>query len=225
MSKKYIAVFLAIILIFIFSSCTDKKKEESKNIVSIANRGTINNNVYTNNKFNLSFEALEGWNFLSDVEIVRILGLSSDEETNESAGLLLEQSTAIYDMYCANDDFTSSIQINYEMVDVDGMETDISPELYLETILNQTEQMILSMNSNSMSLKNSELTVKEIGGKQVPCLNMVIQYTDSDASVYESILAKKVDGWMASVIVTSSLLNDAEEWNTIDKILSNVTME
>lgn len=225
MSKKYIAVFLAIILVFTFSSCTEKEKEESENVVPVGNRGTIDNNVYTNKKFNLSFKALEGWNFLSDVEIVRALGLSNDEETNESAGLLLEQSTAIYDMYCVNGDFTSSIQVNYELVDIEGMEADISPELYLETILNQTEQMILSMDSGSMSLKDSEITVKEVGGKLFPCLNMVLQYTDTGASVFESILVKKVDGWMASVIVTSSLPNDAEEWNTIDKILSNVTME
>lgn len=224
MSKKYIAVFLAIILVFTFSSCTEKEKEESENMVPVGNRGTIDNNVYTNKKFNLSFKALEGWNFLSDVEIVRALGLSNDEETNESAGLLLEQSTAIYDMYCVNDDFTSSIQVNYELVDIEGMEADISPELYLETILNQTEQMILSMDSSFMSLENSEITVKEVGGKQVPCLNMVLQYTDTDTLVYESILAKKVDGWMASVLVTSSLPNASEEGNSMDKILSNVTM-
>lgn len=224
MSKKYIAVFLAIILVFTFSSCTEKEKEESENMVPVGNRGTIDNNVYTNKKFNLSFKALEGWNFLSDVEIVRALGLSNDEETNESAGLLLEQSTAIYDMYCVNDDFTSSIQVNYELVDIEGMEADISPELYLETILNQTEQMILSMDSGFMSLENSEITVKEVGGKQVPCLNMVLQYTDTDTLVYESILAKKVDGWMASVLVTSSLPNASEEGNSMDKILSNVTM-
>ena len=67
--KKIFAVLLAFVLCF--AGCSEEK-------VFVPERGAVENGVYKNSAFGISFEAEPDWYYLTDSEIAQTMGIAAE---------------------------------------------------------------------------------------------------------------------------------------------------
>ena len=176
-------------------------------------RGTVENGIYRNDVFGVSFSVNEDeWYFYSDAEISEAMGLAAEELTEEGKQII-EEADIIYDMYCASLLTGGSVNINYENLGIIYSEA-INAEEYLELAISQFEYQLSGVN---ISLDKCETGVATVDGNLRPCLNIVANF--GGTIIYECIVPKKVGDWMA--VVTIASLSESE----ISQILSNLSFE
>ena len=97
--KKILAIILAFVLCFAGCSGENSVSEPEKPEEFVPARGTVENGIYKNSAFGVSFSAEEDWYFLSDSEIAQTMGIAAEEMFGE--GTEVEPGN-IYDMYCVD---------------------------------------------------------------------------------------------------------------------------
>lgn len=193
--KKIVAMLLALSMLFGLCACAAEPEEEEKEFVPA--RGTLENNVYKNEAFGISFEADPDWYYYTDEEIAETMGITAEEIFTDEFAEALESAEIIYDMYCNNPNTGETVGVNYENLGVMyGLVLD--EEAYITAAAAQLETQIEA--AGASVTKNESGTVK-INGKEVPCLYVTMEVYG--ISIYEVIAVKKVGDWMGAVTVAS----------------------
>ena len=202
--KKILAIILAFVLCFAGCSGENSVSEPEKPEEFVPARGTVENGIYKNSAFGVSFSAEEDWYFLSDSEIAQTMGIAAEEMFGE--GTEVEPGN-IYDMYCVDMETNATVSVNYE--NVAGTENITNEGAYLEIVTSQ----IVSAGASS-GVKDAFIGDVEIGGVKTTCLNIELEV--SGAKIYEKIVAKQIGDWMCSITVAS--LSETEMEDLIGRI-------
>ena len=202
--KKILAIILAFLLCFAGCSGEKSVSEPEKPEELVPARGTVENGIYKNSAFGVSFSAEEDWYFLSDSEIAQTMGIAAEEMFGE--GTEVEPGN-IYDMYCVDMETNATVSVNYE--NVAGTENITNEGAYLEIVTSQ----IVSAGASS-GVKDAFIGDVEIGGVKTTCLNIELEV--SGAKIYEKIVAKQIGDWMCSITVAS--LSETEMEDLIGRI-------
>ncbi len=202
--KRIIAVFLAFAMLAVLCSCS---AEES----FLPARGTVENGVYTNSAFGITFSGDENWYYYSDSDIALSMGLSEEDIPSAEDTKALSEAGIIYDMYCASSLTGGTVNVTYENLAATYGEV-IDIEYYLE--LYQIE-IDYQFNSGSVTLEKNEIGVASIGSGLYPCLNVAANF--GGLEIYEKIIVKKCGDWFG--VVTIAALDEAELFS-IEKSIS-----
>ena len=202
--KKILAIILAFLLCFAGCSGENSVSEPEKPEEFVPARGTVENGIYKNSAFGVSFSAEEDWYFLSDSEIAQTMGIAAEEMFGE--GTEVEPGN-IYDMYCVDMETNATVSVNYE--NVAGTENITNEGAYLEIVTSQ----IVSAGASS-GVKDAFIGDVEIGGVKTTCLNIELEV--SGVKIYEKIVAKQIGDWMCSITVAS--LSETEMEDLIGRI-------
>lgn len=195
--KKILAFLLAAAMLFGLCACSEEEPtyEELSEITPA--RGTVDENgLYKNEAFGVSFDVDEDWYFLTDEEIAQSMGVAAEKIYGEEVPADADN---IYDVYCVDLETNTTVSINYENLGTIGEFTEENE--YLEMVVTQ----LLSAGKDS-GVSESELSVVEISGENIPCLNLTMEF--SGMKIYQRVVVKSIGTWMATVTIAS--LDEAE---------------
>ena len=234
--KKLIALLLALVMVLSFAACSkgepapdnsgnkSSQNEESSSegeSESKSNeekldhiRGSVDGLTYTNTAAEITFAAPEGWVFFNDDEIAALYNLTSEELLSEETAEILENTDMVYDMYCQNASTGASVNINFENLGL-IYGTVLSEESYLELSKANLES---TFSGGGMELVSCETVTASIDGKEVPCLDLVINMTDYGSELYEKIFVKKAGSFMGCITI-GALSSDE-----IDQIIAGLSL-
>lgn len=197
--KKLFVILLALMLCFAGCSGEDEFVPE---------RGKVENGIYKNSAFGISFSADESWYYFTDSEIAETMGFTAEELLSEDYANVLEEVEMIHDMYCVSES-GATVNVNYENTGLvyGGI---IDEETYVEVASEQLEAQV----GGGIGLARNEIGTVEISGKEVPCLFVELEL--SGTKIYEVIAVKKVENWVG--VITCASLWEEELSEIIEKI-------
>ena len=187
--KKILALVLAMMMVLSLGSCSGETEPETVEIVPA--RGTVENGIYKNEAFGVTFSAGENWYFLTDSEIAVSMGVAAEEIYGEGTEIVGDH---IYDVYCVENTTGGTVSINYEDLGTIGGMTDAN--YYLETVMTT----LLSSGAKD-GVVDSSITNIKIGEYEVPCLDIVLEY--SGTTIYQKVIVKQIGSWMATATLAS----------------------
>lgn len=183
--KKIFALLLAALMVVTLVACNLGGPELS--------RGEIDGNVYKNEFLGIEFTKPASWRYYSDEEIASAMNIAVDNLKGENLKKSLEKNPAIYDMMVVDQSTGSNINVGYENLRK-SFSSNISMEKYVE-------ELKKVMKSEGMNVTFPEKLEKvKLGDVEfTKCECTVKAYGITMTQVY---YLKKIDGYMASVIVT-----------------------
>lgn len=187
--KKILALVLAMMMVLSLGACSGETEPETVEIVPA--RGTVENGIYKNEAFGVTFSAGENWYFLNDDEIAVSMGVAAEEIYGEGTEIVGDH---IYDVYCVENTTGGTVSINYEDLGTIGGMTDAN--YYLETVMTT----LLSSGAKD-GVVDSSITNIKIGEYEVPCLNIVLEYAGT--TIYQKVIVKQSGSWMATATLAS----------------------
>ncbi|MBQ5667425.1 MAG: hypothetical protein IIV40_04535 [Oscillospiraceae bacterium] len=187
--KKILALVLAMMMVLSLGACSGETEPETVEIVPA--RGTVENGIYKNEAFGVTFSAGENWYFLTDSEIAVSMGVAAEEIYGEGTEIAGDH---IYDVYCVENTTGGTVSINYEDLGTIGGMTDAN--YYLETVMTT----LLSSGAKD-GVVDSSITNIKIGEYEVPCLDIVLEYAGS--TIYQKVIVKQSGSWMATATLAS----------------------
>lgn len=187
--KKILALVLAMMMVLSLGACSGETEPETVEIVPA--RGTVENGIYKNEAFGVTFSAGENWYFLNDDEIALSMGVAAEEIYGEGTEIVGDH---IYDVYCVENTTGGTVSINYEDLGTIGGMTDAN--YYLETVMTT----LLSSGAKD-GVVDSSITNIKIGEYEVPCLNIVLEYAGT--TIYQKVIVKQSGSWMATATLAS----------------------
>ena len=201
--KKILALVLAMMMVLSLGACSGETEPETVEIVPA--RGTVENGIYKNEAFGVTFSAGENWYFLTDSEIAVSMGVAAEEIYGEGTEIAGDH---IYDVYCVENTTGGTVSINYEDLGTIGGMTDAN--YYLETVMTT----LLSSGAKD-GVVDSSITNIKIGEYEVPCLNIVLEYAGT--TIYQKVIVKQIGSWMATATLASL---SEDEINSLVEMLS-----
>ena len=201
--KKILALVLAMMMVLSLGACSGETEPETVEIVPA--RGTVENGIYKNEAFGVTFSAGENWYFLNDDEIALSMGVAAEEIYGEGTEIVGDH---IYDVYCVENTTGGTVSINYEDLGTIGGMTDAN--YYLETVMTT----LLSSGAKD-GVVDSSITNIKIGEYEVPCLNIVLEYAGT--TIYQKVIVKQSGSWMATATLASL---SEDEINSLVEMLS-----
>ena len=75
--KKIIALFMAVLMLLGLCACASEPAEEEKEFVPA--RGTVENGVYKNEAFGITYTAEDNWDYYTEEEIAETMGVTAEE--------------------------------------------------------------------------------------------------------------------------------------------------
>jgi hypothetical protein len=187
--KKILALVLAMMMVLSLGACSGETEPETVEIVPA--RGTVENGIYKNEAFGVTFSAGENWYFLTDSEIAVSMGVAAEEIYGEGTEIVGDH---IYDVYCVENTTGGTVSINYEDLGTIGGMTDAN--YYLETVMTT----LLSSGAKD-GVVDSSITNIKIGEYEVPCLDIVLEYAGT--TIYQKVIVKQSGSWMATATLAS----------------------
>ena len=201
--KKILALVLAMMMVLSLGACSGETEPETVEIVPA--RGTVENGIYKNEAFGVTFSAGENWYFLTDSEIALSMGVAAEEIYGEGTEIVGDH---IYDVYCVENTTGGTVSINYEDLGTIGGMTDAN--YYLETVMTT----LLSSGAKD-GVVDSSITNIKIGEYEVPCLDIVLEYAGT--TIYQKVIVKQSGSWMATATLASL---SEDEINSLVEMLS-----
>jgi hypothetical protein len=176
-------------MVLSLGACSGETEPETVEIVPA--RGTVENGIYKNEAFGVTFSAGENWYFLTDSEIAVSMGVAAEEIYGEGTEIVGDH---IYDVYCVENTTGGTVSINYEDLGTIGGMTDAN--YYLETVMTT----LLSSGAKD-GVVDSSITNIKIGEYEVPCLDIVLEYAGT--TIYQKVIVKQSGSWMATATLAS----------------------
>ena len=190
-------------MVLSLGACSGETEPETVEIVPA--RGTVENGIYKNEAFGVTFSAGENWYFLTDSEIAVSMGVAAEEIYGEGTEIVGDH---IYDVYCVENTTGGTVSINYEDLGTIGGMTDAN--YYLETVMTT----LLSSGAKD-GVVDSSITNIKIGEYEVPCLDIVLEYAGT--TIYQKVIVKQSGSWMATATLASL---SEDEINSLVEMLS-----
>lgn len=175
--KKLTALLLALLMLLSLTACS---KEEPA-----FKRGTITDNIYTNEISGVTYTAPEGFTYYSDEQFAALYNTTPELLNTKNLD------TIVYDMYCGNGEAKSSVNIIYEnLTNIYG--TYIDEESYLtlcEISLKATYE-----DMQGVRVTNIIGDTIEINGTDYEAIYFHIQL--SGTKYYQAIVVKECGDYM-----------------------------
>lgn len=172
---------------------------------AIAERGAWNENVFSNEFFGLTFTTPEGWTAMTDEQIAAAMAIGV-EALGEAGGAFTEEAlaqTSLYDMMAVDATTGDNVMVIYENLAVNPLGNLISAEAYLNIVRAQMEKM------QGTTYEFGDITEMEIGGETFFVIS--VSSTQQGVAVNQSLCARKVDGYVISIVATSMSESTADE--------------
>ncbi len=190
--KKCIALLLVIVTVTLLVGCVTDMPQGKQNAQPV--RGKIEGDVYKNEFLGFEFTKPASWVYSTDEEIAAAMNLAVDNFLGDKFKEALENNPAIYDMMVVDSHARSNINIVYENLSK-TFATNITEEQYVEALKQQTS----SVSGMTISFSDNLQKVKLGDTEFTKCICNTTAYGVNMTQVYYLC---KVDGYMASVIVT-----------------------
>lgn len=183
--KKFFALLLAVLMVVMLVACNLGGPELS--------RGEIDGNVYKNEFLGIEFTKPASWRYCSDEEIASTMNIAAENLKGENLKKSLEKNPAICDMMVVDQSTGTNMNIVYENLRK-SFSSNITMEKYVE-------ELKKTMESEEMSVTFPDKLEKvKLGDTEfTKCECTIKAYGITMTQVY---YLKKIDGYMASVIVT-----------------------
>lgn len=176
------------------TEATTEAQDISEQLVD-AERGTVENGVYTNDVFKISFPIQDDWYVCSDAEIAQLIGFTADsiDETGVMTAEQFEAATSgtIYDLVFYFSDMQSNVNIVLSNLDMLGMYATLPTEKYAELTVSQLQ------NITTPKYTFGDITSETYGGSEYTCLP-----AETDQGYNQKILMKKENGYMVVITLT-----------------------
>ena len=190
--KRISALLLAIVMMLTMSACDfgDFGNQGAK-----PSRGTITDNVYTNEFLGFQFTKPASWVYSTDEEIAEVMNLAVDSLMGDKFKEALEKNPAIYDMMVVDSKTRTNINVVYENLKK-SLSTNITMEQYVEALKEQTSKI------EGMTVTFSDKVEKAMLGESefTKCVSSVT--TEYGGKMTQIYYLRKIDGYMVSVVVT-----------------------
>lgn len=180
------------------ASNSDKK-------ATTASRGTIEDGVYTNETFKVSFPISDDMTVFTDEEVLSILGVGQDIMSSNGMYTAEQIENAlngtIYDIMFAFPDGQSNVSVSYINLNQNGMTTNLSLDVYVDATMSQLEQM------TSPKYTSLEKTTETYSGIEYTCIN-----TKTDMGYSQKMAARFEGNYIVQITIT--YLDDSPELAT-----------
>lgn len=160
MKKRIMTCMLALAVVFSMTACGEEKKEEVT-----AERGTIEDNVYTNESMGVKLTLPEGCTLFSDEEIKQVIGNGADimeEAGTDSEAVENSLSGTIYDVIAVTADQTANIQIIMEDTENTAGRA-LTAKEYSEVMINSLKTAYAGA---GVEMGEAEITEETLGGME-----------------------------------------------------------
>lgn len=201
--KRILSAFVAFAMLLCFGGCSAEEK-------FLPERGAVSGGVYSNEAFGITFSGDESWSYFPDEEIAASMGITPEDIPGADDKKALAEAGIIYDMYCANLENGTTVNITYEDLKATYGEV-ISVDYYLELYQMEIETQL---NAGSISLKKNERDVAPIDGNMYPCLKVAADF--GGVYIYETIIVKKCGDWLG--VITVAALGETELYDAVELI-------
>lgn len=174
---------------------TDETTEANAEEEITAERGTIENNVYTNKTFDISFEIGSDCTLYTDEQITQLLGIG--QNVLESNGLYsanqMEQAMngTFYDVWFAYSDGKSNTYVAYENMKTTGTYGIYDANAYAEALKRQFSSI------TTYTYTFDPNTVETLGGYEYVCLNC-----KTDQGLDQKVLLRQVANYMVCITIS-----------------------
>lgn len=193
--KRLMVLLLLILMIVALCGCSLFYTAYDSVIPSKLTRGIVEENVYTSAYASLVFTAPEGWIYVTDDDLAKLMDLSVDSFSD--AGMEFSEDAlkkqTLYDMMCQDGVTGSSVLLLYENLALTG-NTSISETDYIK------EAIKLLDKAQTVQYEFSEITQEELCGQTYYV--MTADMVDYVAS--QKYYVRKIDKYMLCIIVTVS---------------------
>ncbi len=194
--KKFLALFLASVMVFALVSCGNSEKQLPT--------GSNENNKYENEFIGIGCKLDDDWTFLTDEEIDELNNIAKDAVGEEIAEAI-EKANIIYDMSAAKSDNTQMININLEnlgLVYGSTMDESAYIDASIETIKTGLE---------NMGLENivAEKTTVTFAGKTRHAIE--VSGEASGIKIYEKQVCIKAGKYMSNITAISYIEDATDE--------------
>jgi uncharacterized lipoprotein YehR (DUF1307 family) len=209
--KKIAALLLAVMLMLSLAACgdepapnvdTDKTTTPATTTPATteaeeprAQLGTVEGTVYTNTFLGITADMGADWTFAPKSDLAQILGMATENITDEDLLNALESSGVIYDMYAVNNDGMQNINITMENLNV-LQSLAVTEQAYLEASKDQLAPALEDMGYENVTVTLTEI---EFAGKSHAALKL--HGTISDMDFYETLVCIKQGSYIACVTV------------------------
>ncbi len=229
MKKKFLLLSTIFVLSTSLWGCSSEKEDDTVTVVppSIedtyqnydldielpADRGYINDGIFTNAVFELSFPVQDDWLVCTDLQALQILDLSTDgvgENDIISASNYEERGAgSIYDIVFYFSDQQSNVIVSYINSNTLPGFDDMTLDEYAEGI----ETYLLSAQGGA-SYTINDRTVETYGGREYTCINV-----STNIGFEQKMLLRKCNGYMITVTLTYFPETEAEMQAYLDSFI------
>lgn len=160
-------------------------------------RGTVTDDVYSNEYLGIVFTAPEGWIYANDAELAAAMGI--DEKyltgslTDSELSSMLSSLYTIYDMAVTSADGLSSVQLCLDNLALLIGGTSLSEYDYAELVRTQLEEL------TTIEYESGEIYITQLGGKTVT----VLPLRAVDYNIYQEMYMLRVDNFMLYITISA----------------------
>ena len=191
--KKYLSVFLALLLACSLAACGGKSGEEEAQL----HRGTVEENTYTSQFLGLQLTVDEDWLIADDQQLAELSGLVLDSFTDEDVKAQIEKGGSVMDLYALNQADGSSVNINLQKLSLISGAL-VSEDAYAEANLKQLPDVLASSGITVDKLEKTKVT---FAGAEHTALTL--EGTYQELPLYETIVLVKTGSYIACVTAAS----------------------
>ena len=203
--KKFLAILMSTMILFSLSACgsnTGKEAGDStkpkttadeKQNTATYERGTIEDNVWQSEFFNMKYTASDDMSYRTDDELYEMMKVGMDQLTiDEKTGKKMVDAAkvaVIYEMMATNDTTGSNVIVAYEKLKTSS----VTEEKYITAFKAQLPSM-------GINADFEDIAEVEIAGQKFTQLKY--SYTTSGMNISQALLLKKYDDHMLEITLT-----------------------
>lgn len=164
-------------------------------------RGTISENIYTNDSVGIKFEKPDDWKFATDDELAQMMSAGQEIVNLDDMEKALSEAVTVYDMAATSSDSTQTVAvafINIEKADIEGM----SEEEYLEQCRTEFD----NLDSSELSYDCGDIIDVKLSGETFSCLEMTL-----NSFFYQNLYARIEGDVLILVTLASAYENGISE--------------
>ncbi len=198
--KKILALLLAIVMMSMLVACGTDSPNGDVNDTGVEtqkaelSRGKIEGDIYKNEYLGFEFVKPSTWIYSTDEEIAAAMNIAVDNILGDKYREALENNPTVYDMMVVDMVTRSNISVMYENLKK-TFASNITEEQYVEAL----KQQFAGVSGMTVTFPDKLEKVKLGDTEFTKCVCNTTAYGVSMTQVY---YLRKVDGYMASVIVT-----------------------
>lgn len=198
--KKVLALLLAIVMMSMLVACTTDSPNTDVSDTGVQtqkaelSRGKVEGDIYKNEYLGFEFVKPSTWVYSTDEEIAAMMNIAVDNILGDKYREALENNPTVYDMMVVDIVTRSNISVVYENLEK-TLASNITEEQYIDAL----KQQVSGVSGMTVNFSDKLEKVKLGDAEFTRCVCNTEAYGVSMTQVY---YLQKVDGYMASVIVT-----------------------